>query len=132
MVGFHPAILELSRYLLKGSGLPGDAYALKINGVATAVLSGKELEAGVNLTAFAPTKEANAIVAQMRAILAAVNAKEGIVGQWRSLSQKAHAAGADPALKEQLGALTKKVEEADAKIREAAKPQKLHVEIAPQ
>ena len=42
---------------------------------------------------------------------------------------KSTAAGADPALKEQLAALTKKVEEADAKIREAAKPQKLHVEL---
>ena len=94
-----------------------------------------ELDAGVNLTAIGPiaqAKEASPIIAQMRAILAAVSAKEGIVGQWRSLSQKAHAAGADPALKEQLGALTKKVEEADGKIREAARPQKLRFELAPQ
>ena len=64
--------------------------------------------------------------------LGRVAAKEGIVGQWRSLSQKAHAAGADPSLKEQLTALTKKVEDADAKIREAAKPQKLRFELASQ
>ena len=31
---------------------------------------------------------------------------------------------------EQLAALTKKVEEADGKIREAARPQKLHFELA--
>ena len=36
-----------------------------------------------------------------------------------------------PKLKDELAALTKKVEEADAKIRDAAKPQKLHFEIVP-
>jgi len=130
-----PAILELSQYMLKVPGLKDGTYALKLNGVATATLSSKELEAGVNLTAFgaAPgSKDVNPVVAQMRAILSAVAAKEGIVGQWRGLSQRAHAAGADPALKEQLAALTPKVEEADAKIRDAAKGLKLHVEIAPQ
>jgi len=70
----------------------------------------------------------NPIIAQSRAILSAVNAKEGVVGQWRVLSQKVTANGAAP---ESLAALTKKVEEADAKIREAAKPQKLHFELWP-
>ncbi len=133
VVAFHPAILELSQYTLKVSGFKGDGATLKINGIPTATLTAKELEAGINLTAFAlQTKDVNPISAQMRAILAAVSAKEGIVGQWRSLSQKAHAAGADPGLKDQLAALTRKVEEADAKIREAAKPQKLHFELLPQ
>jgi lysophospholipase L1-like esterase len=135
VVSFYPTILELSRYTLKVSGLKGAAYALRINGVPAATLSGAELESGVNLTALGPipqAKEVSPIVAQMRAILSAVSAKEGIVGQWRSLSQKAHAAGAEPALKEQLAALTKKVEEADEKIREAARPQKLRFELAPQ
>lgn len=135
VVAFYPTILELSQYLLKVAGLKDGTYSLKINGVATAVLSSRELEAGVNLTAFgaAPqAKDVNPIVAQMRAILAAVAAKEGIVGQWRGLSQKAHAAGADPALKDQLAALTLKVEEAEIKIRDAARPPKLHFELAPQ
>jgi hypothetical protein len=135
VVAFYPTILDLSQYLLKVPGLKEGAYSLKINGVATAVVSARELEAGVNLTAFgaAPqSKEVNPIVAQARAILSAVAAKEGIVGQWRALSQRAHAAGADPALKEQLAALTPKVEEADAKIREAARAPKLHFEVAPQ
>lgn len=130
-----PAILELSQYMLKVPGLKEGTYSLKLNGVATATLSSKELEAGVNLTAFgaAPgSKDVNPVVAQARAILGAVASKEGIVGQWRGLSQRAYAAGADPALKEQLAALTPKVEEADAKIRDAAKPLKLHVELAPQ
>jgi lysophospholipase L1-like esterase len=135
VVAFYPTILELSQYTLRVSGLKNPSYVLKLNSVQTAVLTAKELEAGVNLTSFgaAPSsKEVNPVVAQMRAILAAVATKEALVGQWRSLSQKAHAAGADPGLREQLGALTRKVEEEDAKIREAAKPQKLHVEIQPQ
>lgn len=133
VVAFYPTILELSRYMLQVTGLKGTAYALRINGVPTATFTGAELESGVNLTGVGPipqAKEANPIVAQMRAILAAVSAKEGIVGQWRSLSQNAHAAGADPALKEQLTALTRRVEEADVRIREAAKPQKLRFELA--
>jgi hypothetical protein len=73
----------------------------------------------------------NPIVAQARAILGAVSAKEGVVGQWRGLSQKAHAAGAAPELMDQLAALTKKVEEADGKTREAARPQKLRFELSP-
>ena len=71
----------------------------------------------------------NPIVAQGRAILGAVAAKESLVSQWRSLSQKAHAAGAAPELKEQLAALTTKVEEADAGIRAEARSKKLHFEI---
>jgi hypothetical protein len=135
IVAFYPALLDLSQYLLKVGGLKEGIWSLKINGDPTATLSARELEAGVNLTAFgaAPqAKEVNPIVAQMRAVLAAVASKEGIVGQWRSLSQKAHAAGADPALKTQLTALTQKVEEADAKIRDAARAPKLHFELTPQ
>jgi lysophospholipase L1-like esterase len=132
IVAFYPAILDLSQYLLRVAGLKEGTWTLKINGVPTAALSARELEAGVNLTAFGATpqaKEVNPIVAQMRAILAAVSSKEGIVGQWRSLSQKAHAAGADPSLQEQLASLTQKVEEADAKIRDAARAPKLHFEL---
>jgi hypothetical protein len=65
----------------------------------------------------------------MRAILKAVADKEGVVGAWRGLSAKAHAKGADPKLMDDLAKLTKKVEEADTKIREAAKPKMMHFEI---
>lgn len=129
-----PTILDLSRYTLKVTGLKDGNYTLRINGIATATLAAKEFDAGVNLTAFGPlpqAKEVNPIVAQGRAILAAVSGKEGVVGQWRGLSQKAHAADAAQELKEQLAALDKKVQEADEKIREAAKPQKLHFELSP-
>ena len=47
----YPAILELSQYMLRVTGLTSGTYALKINGIATATLTAKELEAGVNLTA---------------------------------------------------------------------------------
>jgi lysophospholipase L1-like esterase len=130
----YPTILDLSQYTLKVTGLKGSNYVLKINGIPTATLTAKELETGVNLTAFGPnpqSKEVNPVAGQGKAILAAVSAKEGIVSGWRGLSQKAHAKDAPPELKDQLAAMTKKVEEADAKIRDAAKPQKLHFEIVP-
>jgi hypothetical protein len=135
VVAMYPPILELSQYTLRVTGLKGaSAYTVKINGVPAGTLSGEQLAAGVNLTALGPVpqvKEVGPIVAQSRAILSAVAAKENVVGQWRGLSQKAHAAGAAPDLKEQLAALTKKVEDAEAKIRDAARAQKLHFEVAP-
>lgn len=137
----YPTILNLSQYLLKVKGLAAGRYELKINNKRTATLSANELEAGVNLTAFGPDTRIsslgaeqpeqldNPIAEQGRAILAAVGAKEQLVSQWRGLSQQAHAAGANPDLKTQLAAQTTKVEEADAKIREAAQPQKLKFEL---
>jgi lysophospholipase L1-like esterase len=131
-----PTILDLSQYTLKVTGLKASQYTLKINGVQAATLPAKQLESGVNLTALMPNPQfsgVNPIASQGHAILAAVAAKETLVSQWRSLSQKAHAAGAAPELREQLATLTTKVEEADAGIRTAARPQKLHFEIvAPQ
>ena len=129
----YPAILELSQYTLRVTGLKGGAYTLKINGIVTGSVTVKDLEAGVNLTVPGvppQAKEASPIVVQARAILAAVAAKEAVVSQWRGLSQKAHAEGAAVELKEQLSVLTRKVEEADEKIREAARPQKLHFELS--
>ena len=134
MLPLYPTILEMSQYTWKVTGLKTGTYTLKINGITAASVTAEELAAGVNLTALGPreqAKEVNPSVAQSRAILGAVAAKEGLVGQWRSLSQKAHAESAPADLKEQLSALTKKVEEADEKIREAAKPQKLHFELSP-
>lgn len=128
----YPTILDLSQYTLKVTGLKEGSYVLKIDGVPTATLTAKELAAGVNLTAFGAnpmSKEVNPVAAQGKAVLAAVSAKEGLVSSWRGLSQKAHAKDAPPELTAQLAELTKKVEDADAKIREAAKPKKLHFEI---
>jgi hypothetical protein len=119
--------------MLRVTGLTDGKYTLKINGIVTGSVTAEELDAGVNLTVLgapAQANEASPIVVQARAILAAVAAKETVVSQWRGLSQKAHAEGAAAELKEQLSILTGKVEEADEKIREAARPQKLHFELS--
>ena len=134
VLSIAPDVLALSQYTLKVSNLKDGNYALKIGGVASGVFTAKQLAEGVNLTELKPepmAKTVNPIIGQMRAVLKAVSDKEGVVGTWRSLSQKAHAAKADPKLMEDLAALTKKVEEADAKIREAAKPQTIHFDIVP-
>jgi lysophospholipase L1-like esterase len=130
----YPTILDLSRYTLTVKGLKSGKYLLKVNGAPLATLTTKELEAGINLTAFGPNtqgKVINPIASQGKAVLAAVSARATLVGQWRGLSQKAHAAGASPELKTQLAALNQKVEEGDARIREAAVPQKLRFELSP-
>ncbi len=64
-------------------------------------------------------------------MLTAVAAKEGVVGTWRALSQKAHAPGAAAALKDELAALTAKVQDADAKIHAAAKPRTRRFDLLP-
>ena len=134
VTAFYPTILDLSQYTLKVTGLKDGSYSMKINGIASATLTSKELANGVNLTALSPIAPAtvNPITAQSRAILSAVANKENLVGQWRGQSKQAIAPGAAPELQEKLALLTKTVEESDEKIRQAAKPQKLHFEIAPQ
>ncbi|HTK78134.1 MAG TPA: GDSL-type esterase/lipase family protein [Gemmataceae bacterium] len=133
VVPIAPDVLALSRYTLKVTGLKAGDYRVIINQVPSSRVSAADLAAGVNLTALPPDIQhmtASPIVVQSRAILAAVDAKEQIVGAWRQLSRRAHASDAAPELKEQLAELTRKVEDADAKIREAAKPQKLRFEIS--
>jgi lysophospholipase L1-like esterase len=127
-----PTILLLSQYTLKVTGLKDGHYLLKINDIPCGRLTARELGEGVNLTSLEPypqAKGANPIWAQSQAILNAVTAKESLVSQWRGLSRQAYAPDAKPQLKEQLNALTKKVEEADDKIRDSARPQKLHFEL---
>lgn len=142
-----PDVLDLSKYLLKVIGLKDGDYALTINGAGCGTLSAKALAEGVNLTNLPSDPKAkppNPIAAQGSAVLAAVNVKEGLVGKWRSLSRTAAGKDTPPkkdappapkpdpaAAKAALGELTKQVEEADAKIRDAAKPQKLHFVLTP-
>lgn len=122
-----PAILELSQYLLKVGGLTAEKYALKINGAEVGIVTAKELADGINLTKFSQ----GPIAAQGKSVLAAVNMKENAVGTWRGLSRAASAPNAPEDAKEKLTAATKKVEEADIKIRESAKPAKLSFELSP-
>jgi lysophospholipase L1-like esterase len=137
-ISIYPPILELSQYTLKVTGLPpqpmSPGYLLIVNNINLGAVTVKELEAGVNLTKFGlgmPGKNENPIAAQGKAILAAVSARAGLVGQWRNLSKAAHADKAPANLKQQLDALTKKVEAADEVIRAAAQPKTLHFELVP-
>jgi lysophospholipase L1-like esterase len=134
VLAIAPDVLAMSRYTLAVKGLKDGDYVLKIGGVACGRFSTKQLADGINLTALGPVpmaKDVNPVVAKMRAVLQAVEAKEAVVGKWRGLSQRAHAPKADPQLKDELAALTVKVEEADQKIRDVARPEKLRFEIYP-
>jgi lysophospholipase L1-like esterase len=135
VLALDPTILELSQYTLKVTGLKGPQYMLRVNGAPVATLSAKDLETGVNLTAFGSNgkpKQPNAIAEQGKAVLAAVSARAGLVGQWRGMSKSAHADKAGPELMTKLAAMTKSVEEADERIRAAARPTKLHFELTAQ
>lgn len=126
VIPLFPTILELSRYTLVVTGLKGDKFTLHVNGQMTAQLSAAELAAGVNLTTFAQ----GPIAAQARGVLNAVAGKEGVVGEWRGVSRLV-SMDASPENKQRLAEIEKRVEAADAKIREASKPVKLHFEIVP-
>jgi lysophospholipase L1-like esterase len=125
VVPFDPTIEQLSEYTLKVTGLKGNEYKLQINGKEVGTVSATELERGLNLTAYGK----GPIADQGKAILAAVAAKEVLVGQWRGQSKAALAPNAAADAREKLEELTKKTEQADARIREAAKPRKLHFEL---
>lgn len=142
-----PDVLDLSTYTLKVTGLKGADYTLTINGAACGTLSAKALADGVNLTnlpADPKAKTPNPIAGQGTAVLAAVSAKEILVSKWRALSKTAAGKDAPPkkdappapkpdpaAAKAALVELTKQVEAADAKIRDAAQPQTLHFVLTP-
>jgi len=135
VLAIAPDVLALSQYTLAVKGLKEGDYTLKIDAAACGKFTAKQLADGINLTSLpalpATSKDVNPITAQMKNVLKAVSDKESLVSSWRGQSQKAHAKGADAKLMEDLALQTKKVEEADVKIREAAKPQKLHFEIVP-
>ena len=126
VLSLYPTILELSQYTLTIQGLKGDQQIL-VNGVALGTVTAAELEKGINLTAF----DKGVIADQGKQILAAVSAKEGLVSGVRSQSKAGLDAGATADVKEKFAAALKKVEEADAKIREAAKAKALKFEIVP-
>ena len=133
-VTLTPDVLALSQYTLTLKDLKNGIWGIKIDGTLVGKFSAMQLAEGINLTELPPTgraKDANPITMQMRAILKAVDEKEGVVGQWRNLSKAAHAKKADPKLLTDLAAMTKKVEAADAKIRDAAKPRALKFEVVP-
>lgn len=132
VIGFDPTILAMSQYTLKLTGLDAGSYVLSINAASLGVISSKDLAAGVNLTAFGPgtnVKAPNPIAAQSKAILGAVSARAALVSDWRAMSKAAHGPGAPAEAMTKLAAMTRRVEEADDRIRAAAVPQKLHFEL---
>jgi len=132
VLSFDPTVYEMSQYMLAVSGLKEGSYALKVNGVQLgSPLPATAWAKGVNITplAYENATKPNAITNQAKAILNAVIAKESIVGNFRGLSQRASADGAEGALKSQLADLSKKVDAADALIRVAAKPSTLKFEL---
>jgi lysophospholipase L1-like esterase len=124
-LALFPAILELSKYTLKVTGLPEGRYTLKVNGAAVTTVAAREWEAGVNLTACGQ----GPIAAQGKAVLAAVADKEKLVWQWRELARTG--GNSADGLQRRLLELSRQVEAADTRIREAARPRQLHFEIAP-
>jgi lysophospholipase L1-like esterase len=125
-LALFPLPLELSDYRLVMNGLAGD-YTLKVNGVELGKVTGIELAKGINLTSFGK----GPIADQGKAILAAVAAKENLVGAWRGQSKIASDPKAPQEAKDKLAQITKQVEEADVRIRTEAKPKVLKFEIAP-
>lgn len=121
-----PAILELSQYRLKVTGLKGD-YAIKVNGRSIGSVNAAELEKGVDLTTFAK----GPIADQGKHILATVAAKEALVTQWRHMAEAALAPGAPTDVTATFTALTQEILKADDAIRDAAKPQTWHFELTP-
>jgi lysophospholipase L1-like esterase len=131
VLALYPTILNLSRYTLKVTGLKDGSYNLKVGDGVIATLSAKNLETGVNLTELAAiSKTANPISMQSKAILGAVGAHAGQVGAFRNMSKAAIAPSANEQQKAALAAQLRKVEESDEKIREAAVPKKLRIEVS--
>jgi hypothetical protein len=126
-LALFPPILELSQYTLRVTGLKDGRYTLKINGVAVTTQSASEWDRGVNLTACAQ----GPLAAGGKSILAAVAAKEKLVWQWRQLARAASEGKASGEAKERLADLSRQVEAADDRIRQAAQPRKFRFELAP-
>ena len=121
-----PTVLELSKCILAVTGLTGKRYTLSIDGKVVATLTADEWKTGVNLTAYGQGPLAD----QGKEVLAAVKAKEDLVGQWRNLSKAATNENVTGSVSIAFATLTQKVVDADAKIRAAAKPRKHHFELA--
>ncbi len=119
----YPTIRDLSNYTFTLNGADG-SWMLSINGATIGTYSADTLSKSINLTGFA----SGPIADQGKAVLAAVSAKEALVSTARGQARAA-LASKDAAVKEKFEALLKQIEEADAKIRAAAKPRELKFEL---
>ncbi|HEV7404013.1 MAG TPA: GDSL-type esterase/lipase family protein [Chthoniobacteraceae bacterium] len=122
-----PKMLQLSQYTLTVTGLKDDAsYAVTFDGKPAAVVTGRELAAGWNMTtaydsvlgARATALLSNNLIGKLEGALPG-----GLNGAWRAASQAGDA--------EKLAAAQKEIESTEAEIQTACQPVALHVEIAP-
>ena len=119
-------VAGLSQYTLTVSGLSAATYDVAIDGVKVATVSATDLAKGWNMGLL----DKGPIADQCRSILQLVGAKEGLVGQWRSLSRAITNNGSLDQ-QDQLTKLTAQVKEADGKIRAVAQPKLHHFELTP-
>lgn len=122
-----PKILHLSQYNLKVTGLKDEAiFTVSFDGKPAATVTGKELEAGWNMTtaydsvlgARATALLSNTLIGKLQGALPG-----GLNGAWRAASQAGDA--------EKLAAAKKDIDATEAQVQAACQPVALHVEIAP-
>ena len=113
-----PAVLELSRCILKVNGLAAGKYRVSIEGKPAATLDATELAAGWNITsAFdgAPGERATKILAAIGNLQGKLNS------DWRAASKENNA--------EKLAEAQKAIDAADAEVRALCAPVAWHFEI---
>ena len=113
-----PAMLKLSGYTLKVSGLPEGNYRVSINGKPAASVSAKDLAGGWNATtAFdgAPGERSSKILGLISTLQSKLNT------DWRAASKDKNEAN--------LTAAQKAIEEGEKAIQTAVQPEPLHFEI---
>ncbi|MFA7159986.1 MAG: GDSL-type esterase/lipase family protein [Kiritimatiellia bacterium] len=124
----YPSIADLSRWLLKITGLKPGSYRVEIDGTPVATVSADELDKGWNMGTLAKGPVAD----QCREIMKLVAEKENLVSRWRGRSKEiAMAKTPDKELQASLDEIMKQILEADAKIREAARPKSRHFTVTP-
>ncbi len=113
-----PAMLKLSHYPLKVTGLAEGSYQVSINGKPAATVTAKELAAGWNMT----TAFEGELGQRATTILGLIGKlQKPLNDAWRSASQAKDA--------EKLAAAQKAIEECEAVLQAAVQPVELRVEI---
>jgi hypothetical protein len=118
----YPQIADLSQWILAVTGLKDGEYQIDIDGIPVARVTADILAKGWNMG----TLEEGPVADQCRYILQLIEIKECWVSQWVRATKT-------PGKKMPviLAELNLKVLEADAMIREAAKPKSHHFSISP-
>jgi lysophospholipase L1-like esterase len=110
-----PSLKDLSKYVLKLTGLKGQAYDVVIDGQKVANVGAEQLTAGWDMGFL----DKGPIAEQCGKILDLVAAKEKIVSEYRAFSKSVTEKKARPD-PERVANLAKKIEQADTAVREAA------------